>query len=205
MLSVPELRTTMHTGKYHLSEYTPLKVPDPVLIDFLIRSPYTLYHVYHVCFVYTDSESYIYHYMYTRFTAVTSTTQQDQQEQKGKSYIKSNALTGDFNFLSKMAISQIIEYILLRIQLSDVNPKEDARYPCENAHNAIIPHEQGVSRKTDKRLAEGGAKGGHEQKDGHDEGFHVSGRFSKGVFESGDGGEDFAECDEDVSGASVRI
>lgn len=105
---------------------------------------------------------------------------------------------GNFNFVSKMAISQIIECILLLIQLSDVNPKEDARYPSENAHNAIIPHKQGVSRKTDKRLSKGGAKGGHEQKDSHDEGFHVSRRFGKGIFEACDGREDFAECDEDV-------
>jgi len=111
---------------------------------------------------------------------------------------KSNALMD--NILSKLAISQIIKHILLLIQLSDVNPKEDARYPSENAHNAIIPHQQGVSRKTDKRLADGGANGGHEQKDGHDEGFHVSGSFGEGVFEAGDGREDFAECDEDVSG-----
>ena len=62
------------------------------------------------------------------------------------------------NFLSKMAISQIIEYILLFMQLSDVNPKKDAKYSSENAYNAIIPNEQGVSKETDKRLADSCAK-----------------------------------------------
>ena len=187
MLSVPDtLRTTMHTGKYLLSEYTSLKVLEPLFSCLESHiPPYQLYHVLLVC---TDFE---------HFTRYNSYKHQDQGQRK------SNALMD--NILSKLAISQIIEHILLLIQLSNVNPKEDARYPGENAHNAIIPHQQGVSRKTDKRLADGGANGRHEQKDGHDEGFHVSRRFGKSVFEAGDGREDFAECDEDVSSANVRV
>ena len=39
-----------------------------------------------------------------------------------------------------------------------MNPKKDAKYSSENAYNAIIPNEQGVSKETEKRLADSCAK-----------------------------------------------
>ena len=44
MLSVPDtLRTTMHTGKYLLSEYTSLKVLEPLFSYLESHIPHTSY------------------------------------------------------------------------------------------------------------------------------------------------------------------
>ena len=80
-----------------------------------------------------------------------------------------------------------------------MDPEEHASNGSKNTHDAIVPHEQRVDRKTHKGLTNGGADGRHEQEHGHDEGFHIFGGFCECVFETGDGSKDFAEGDEDVS------
>ena len=80
-----------------------------------------------------------------------------------------------------------------------MDPEEHTSDGSEDTHDGIVPHEQRVDRKGHKGLTNGGADGGHEQEHGHDEGLHVFGGFCECVFEPGDGREDFAERDEDVS------
>lgn len=62
----------------------------------------------------------------------------------------------------------------------------------------VHPQELGIGSGRGHCDSESITKGGLEQKDGHDKGFHTRGRFSEGVFESGNTSKDLGESDEEI-------
>ena len=81
-------------------------------------------------------------------------------------------------------------------------PERDPEYntsnKCCNADSSVHPDEfwiDGDGRKGDRKSR---SKGGGEQEHGHDEGLHARWGLRISIFETGDGGEDLRESNEDV-------
>ena len=79
-----------------------------------------------------------------------------------------------------------------------MQPEQRASQNCESHRQPIVGRQQGVRRQRVERLADGAGKRGLEEREGHDKGAHVLGRFGEGVFEGGDGGEDFGKGEQDI-------
>jgi hypothetical protein len=55
------------------------------------------------------------------------------------------------------------------------------------------------SRRTNKGFAYSGRNGGHEKKDGHNEGSHVLGSFGESIFKPSDRGQNLADGDKNIT------
>ena len=94
----------------------------------------------------------------------------------------------------------MIHFLLSPVILVKKQPKHYRRNSRRDGQARVKPHELRIDGDGDDGLAERATEGGLQQEHGHDEGFHGGWGFREGVFEAGDGGEDFREADEEVSG-----
>jgi len=78
---------------------------------------------------------------------------------------------------------QHIQLVLIAIEAPILEPEDAAGDEGNHGHGAVVPDEQRIRGQRDEGLADGGGDGGHEEREGRDEGAHVLGRFREAVFE----------------------
>lgn len=91
-----------------------------------------------------------------------------------------------------------VKLVLLLIEGAELEVEAGSADDGEDGGGGVVPDEERIVGEGSEREAEGGGNGVHEETDGLDHGAHVGGSLGVGVFEGGDGGEDFGEGDEDV-------
>ena len=104
------------------------------------------------------------------------------------------------NSLLRILSLHSIHLIFLLVVLPKQEPEDPPGNKRRNTDASVHPDQLGIDADTGESSSEGRSKRRGEQEHGHDEGFHGGRGFGVCVFETGDGGEDFREGDEDVGG-----
>lgn len=78
------------------------------------------------------------------------------------------------------------------------NPESNAANRGQNGNDHVVPYQERVSGDGDEGLSDGVGNSTREQEYRRDDGTHILRRLCEGILETGDGGEDLREGDEDV-------
>jgi hypothetical protein len=93
-----------------------------------------------------------------------------------------------------------VHLIFLFVEVSEQDPEGDTGDGGSDADSSVHPDEFGIDGDGGKSDGESGTEGSLEQEHRHDERLHAGWRLGVSVFETGDGGEDLGEGNEDVRG-----
>jgi len=91
-----------------------------------------------------------------------------------------------------------VPLVLIPVELVEAPPERKTTDKGKDGDDGVVPHQKRILGQGDEGLSEGGGKGRHKEVDGHDERSQVGGGLGEGILETGDGGEDLGQTDQDI-------
>jgi hypothetical protein len=98
-----------------------------------------------------------------------------------------------------VTFGKLVEGLFLSVQLSEGEEEGDTTERGQDGTGHVVPDEVGVVTERDEGLSDSSGYGVGQERQGLDDGPHVTGSLGVGVFEDGDRGEDLGETDQSVS------
>jgi hypothetical protein len=96
------------------------------------------------------------------------------------------------------ALRKLVKNIIVPVKSPECPPEPDPAHESQDRNRGVQPHEQRIRSEWNKGLGDGRREGVREPEHTRHQRTHVLGRLGVGVLETGDGGEDLRERDEDV-------